>query len=50
MSKLQQLNQTRPADWPYSDQEMQLIRAAVAAEGNPPAQRSGVGTVVRRAR
>ena len=48
MTNVQQLNRTRPADWPYTAHEMELIRAAVQAEANPPAQRSGVGPVVRR--
>ncbi len=39
-------NKTTP-DWPYSEREMQLIRAAVGREANPPARRTGVGAVAR---
>ena len=45
---VQQLNQTRPADWPYTEAEMRQVRAAVQREAYPPAGRSGVGAAIRR--
>lgn len=43
-------DRNRSTDWPYSDLEMQQIKTAVQREAYPPAGRTGVGTVVKRAR
>ncbi|MFI5895646.1 hypothetical protein ACIA5D_36680 [Actinoplanes sp. NPDC051513] len=48
MTNVAATDRTRPADWPYTEQEMRQVRDAVQREAYPPAGRTGVGSVLRR--
>jgi hypothetical protein len=47
MVNVAQADRRRAQDWPYTDEQMRQMMAAVQREAYPPAQRTGVGSVVR---
>jgi hypothetical protein len=48
VTNVQGANVTQPRDWNPSPEVIAQLQAALNREAYPPAQRSGVGTVVRR--
>lgn len=47
MTNVLHANRRRAQDWPYTDEQMRQMMAAVQREAYPPAQRTGIGSVVR---
>jgi 2-keto-3-deoxy-L-rhamnonate aldolase RhmA len=46
---VQQVNSQQPPDWSPTREEIEQVKQAVKNEAYPPAGRSGVGPVARRA-
>jgi hypothetical protein len=49
MTNVTQANLTQPSDWVPTAEQIEQMWAAMNREAYPPAQRNGVGTVLRRA-
>ena len=49
MTNVAAANLTQPSDWVPTPEQIEQMRAAMNREAYPPARRTGVGTVLRRA-
>jgi hypothetical protein len=47
MTRVVQANRSQPADWAPTREQLTRMREAMNREAYPPAQRTGVGTVLR---